>query len=148
MTGRVRLAGIWMTAAAGLLVAACASPYYRAPPQLPENAVRFQVGYPKTFSRIVQTLQDEGFEIAAADRERGIIETRPRELKASATPGGPFEYRTIVSIRVGGGWRSSWAAVNVLLVPSYPKEQERLIERLKQGVQSPSESAGEDQQGH
>jgi hypothetical protein len=134
----MRRAGIWVTVAmAGLLVTACVSPYYMEPPQLPENAVRFQVGYPQTFDRIVQTLQNDGFKIAAADRERGIIETQPRELKASATPGGPFEYQTVVSIRVGGSRQSAWATVQVLLVPSYPKEQDRIIEQLKQGVKSP-----------
>ena len=123
---------------AGMVAASCASPYYYEAPPVPENAVRFQVGYPKAFDRIVRTLENDGFEVAAADREHGVIETRPRELKASEGAGGPFEYRTVVSIRVGGGWNSSWAAVNVMLVPSYPKEQERVIEKLKQGVKSPA----------
>jgi len=138
MNGRIRRMGTWVVVAmAGMMAAACYSPYYyQPPPPVPENAVRFQVGYPKAFDRIVQTLQNDGFEIAAADREHGVIETKPRELKASAGPGGPFEYRTVVSIRVGGGWNSSWATVNVLLVPGYPKEQERVIEQLKEGVKA------------
>jgi hypothetical protein len=143
MSGRLRRAGSWVAVAivgvlGGVLAVACVPRYVREPPQLPANAVKFQVGYTKAFDRIVQTLQTDGFEIAAADEERGIIETRPRELKASAGPGGPFEYRTVVSIRVGGGWSSSWAVVHVLLVPSYPKEEERVIEQLKQGVTSRS----------
>jgi len=122
-----------------MLVAACYSPYYyyEAPP-VPENAIRFQVGYPKAFDRIVQTLQNDGFEVVAADREHGIIQTRPRKLKAMEGANSPFEYQTVVSIRVGGGWNSSWAAVNVMLVPSYPKEEERVIEKLKQGMKSPA----------
>lgn len=137
MSGPMRRIGLWVVATmTWMMAAACYSPYYYEPPPMPENAIRFQVGYPKAFDRIVKTLQTDGFEIAAADHEHGVIETKPRELKSAAGPGGPFEYRTVVSVRVGGGWNSSWAVVNVLLVPSYPKEQERVIEELKQGVKA------------
>jgi hypothetical protein len=143
MSGRWRRAGRWAAVAVigvlgGVVAAACVPRYAMESPQLPENAVKFQVGYPQAFDRIVRTLETDGFEIALVDRERGIIETRPRELKASAAPGGPFEYRTVVSIRVGGGWNSSWATVHVVLVPNYPKEENRVIEQLKQGVKSGS----------
>jgi len=139
MTEWLHRAGCWAgVALAGLLAASCYSPYYYAAPPVPENAIRFQVGYPKAFDRIVQTLQNDGFEIAAADREHGFIETRPRKLKAAEGANSPFEYQTVVSIRAGGGWNSSWATVNVMLVPSYPKEQERVIEKLEHGVKSPT----------
>jgi hypothetical protein len=132
-----RRTGIWLAAiVTGLLVAACASPYYLQAPPVPENAIRFQAGYPQVFDRIVRTLEADGFELATADREHGVVETRPRELKAAASSAGPFEYQTVVSIRVGGTRNSAWATVQVLLVPSYPKEQDRIIEQLKRGVQA------------
>ena len=145
MTRWLHRAGWWAgVTLAGLLAASCYSPYYYSAPPVPENAIRFQVGYPKAFDRIIQTLQNDGFEIAAADREHGFIETRPRKLKAAEGANSPFEYQTVVSIRAGGGWNSSWAAVNVMLVPSYPKEQERVIEKLKQGV-APGSKGDEEQ---
>lgn len=145
MNGQRWRTGIWLAATVtGLMVAACVSPYYYQPPPVPQNAIRFQAGYPQVFDRIVRTLQADGFELVTADQEHGIVETRPRELKAAASPSGPFEYQTVVSIRVGGSRNSAWATVQVLLVPSYPKEQDRIIEELKRGVQAPVVSGGDD----
>jgi hypothetical protein len=145
VNGQRQRAGIWLAAAVtGLLVAGCVYPYYYQAPPVPENAIRFQAGYPQVFDRIVRTLEADGFVLATTDQEHGIVETRPRELKAAATPSGPFEYQTVVSIRVGGTRNSAWATVQVLLVPSYPKEQDRIIEQLKRGVQAPVVSDGDD----
>jgi hypothetical protein len=139
MSARFYRGHVWLAVVCAMTVmvaTACVPRYLDGPSQLPEDAIRFQMSYPQTFDRIVRTLLDDGYTITVADRERGVIETRPRELKGAGELGGPFEYRTFLSIRVGGGWRDSWALVHVLLVPSYPKERERVIEQLKQGVKS------------
>ncbi|MBI3622294.1 MAG: hypothetical protein HY208_08930 [Nitrospirae bacterium] len=120
-----------------MALAACAPRYLDASPKLPEEALRFQAGYPQTFDRIVRTLEEDGYAITVADRERGVIETRPRLVKGDDAPGGPFDYRTFLSIRVGGGWRDSWAVVHVLLVPGYPRERERVIQHLQEGTKRP-----------
>ncbi len=133
--GIVRLALIG--AVVMMVTAACAPRYLEAPARLPEGAIRFQMSYPQAFDRIVRTLQRDGYDITVADRESGAIETRPRELKVPTEPGGPFDYRTFLSIRVGGGWRDSWAVVHVLLVPGYPKERERVMQQLQEGIQQP-----------
>jgi len=120
-----------------LLATACAPRYANGPPKLPDDAIRFQLSYSKAFDRIVQTLEEGGYDLVVADRENGIIETRPRVLKGDAAPGGPFDYRTFLSIRVGAGWRDAWAVVHLLLVPGYPKEQERVLQQLQEGLSRP-----------
>jgi len=120
-----------------VLAAACAPRYRDTSPPLPEDTLRFQTSYHKTFDRIVRTLQDDGYAIIVADRDLGVIETRPRLLKGDESQGGQFDYRTFLSIRVGGGWSDSWAIVHVLLVPGYPKERERVLQELQEGAKRP-----------
>lgn len=127
--------GIALLCVMAVASAACA-PVYVQPPRLPEDAITFRMGYPRAFDLILRTLEADGYEIAVADRERGFIETRPKAVKPA--PAGDFDHKTFVTIRVGGGWRESWAVVNLVVLSGYPKERERLIERL-QGERKPSD---------
>ena len=115
-----------------LSMVACAPAMRLAPPlQRPDEAITFDVGYSKAFDLIVRTLRDEGYEVAVADHRAGVIKTRPRAVSSADHPSGPFDYQTLLSIFVRGGWRSSWAVVNVVVLPDYPKERDRVIEQLK-----------------
>ncbi|MEW6324079.1 MAG: hypothetical protein AB1515_01695 [Nitrospirota bacterium] len=129
----------------GLLVAialvGCGPRMVIEPPALPKEAITFQAGYTETFDRVLRALDAEGYDVVIADRQRGYIETRPRTL-AKPEGGGPFEYQTYLIVRVGGGWRESWATVRSLVLPGYPKERQQLIDRL-QGGKSPPPPEGE-----
>ena len=128
-----RVGVLLVIAGVSLLLAACApGPRFGALPPVPDHAVTFDVGYNQAFDRIVRTLREAGYHMAIADHRSGVIETRPRPLSDQASTGGPFEYQTFFSIRVRGGWSSSWALVNLLVLPTYPEERERMIEKLKE----------------
>jgi hypothetical protein len=119
-----------LVVAVGLLVAAC-GPRMVGEPPVPADAVTFRMSYHKTFDRVLRTLEDARYDVVIADRDRGYIETRPRAVAPPDGPGGPFEYQSYVVIRIGGGWRQSWAVVRLLVLPSYPKEREQLIDQLR-----------------
>lgn len=128
----LRRRAIMLAVCGGLLAAACA-PTSRAVSmaKLPDNAITFNVGYNRAFDRMVRALQEKGYEIAVADQRNGVIETRPRELPGKAGASGPFRYETYFSIVVRGGWNDAWAIVNLLVLPTYPEERERIIDEFR-----------------
>jgi hypothetical protein len=124
---------IWVVLCAGVLTVVSCAPTRSSVPlsSLPDHAIMFDISYNRAFDHIVRTLRSEGYEIAVADHRSGVIETRPRELPAIRDAGGPFRYEAYFSILVRGGWRDAWAIVNLLVLPSYPKERERIIDELR-----------------
>jgi hypothetical protein len=121
------------------VAAACAPMPRGEPPPLPEHTITFYTSYNASFDRILRTLRGDGYDIAVADREAGIIQTRPKALAREETNGGPLEYRTFFLIMVRGSWRESLATVDLVVLPSYPKERDTVIKQLEEKLRTRGE---------
>lgn len=122
-----------------LILFACAAQEAerREPPtDFPREAVMFQVGYPVAFDRIVQALGAEGYELAIADQEAGVIQTDPKILNLTSE-GSPIQYRGVYMIRLDGDSDRSWAVIRFALLPELPGEREKLIQAVE-GEEPPS----------
>lgn len=121
-----------------LLLAACATaPERKEPPaEFQKEAVMFQYGYPTAFDKTVQSLKADGYEIAIADRESGVIQTYPKVLNI-APEGSQIQYRGVYMIRLDGDSGRSWGVIRFALLPELPGEREKLVKSL-QGEEAPS----------
>lgn len=121
------------------LLAACASgPERKEPPtEFPKEAVMFQYGYPTAFDRTVRALEADGYELAVADREAGIIQTHPKVLNL-APEESSIAYRGVYMIRLDGDSDRSWGVIRFALLPELPGEREKLVNAL-QGEETPAQ---------
>ena len=114
-----------------LLFACATQPERKEPPvEFPKEAVMFQYGYSTAFDKTVQALEAEGYELAIADRENGIIQTHPKVL-GLASEGSPVEYRGVYMIRLDGDSARSWGVIRFALLPELPGEREKLVRALQ-----------------
>lgn len=120
------------------LLAACATgPEKKEPPvEFPKEAVMFQYGYPTAFDKTVQALEADGYDIAIADRQAGIIQTHPKVLNI-APEGSQIQYRGVYMIRLDGDSNRSWGFIRFALLPELPGEREKLVKTL-QGEEAPA----------
>lgn len=119
-----------------LWLTACATGADRmeaAPEDLPKEAVMFQFGYPTAFGRIVDALEAEGYDVAVADERAGFIQTYPKKVDV-ATKDPNLQYRGLYRIQVDGDRNRSWALIQFMLVPEFPGEREKLLDRIQGGT--------------
>ncbi|HZR45073.1 MAG TPA: hypothetical protein VFA47_00100 [Candidatus Manganitrophaceae bacterium] len=122
-----------------LLLAACATaPEMKEPPvDYPKEAVMFREGYQTVFDKTVHALEGDGYEIAVADRQAGIIQTHPKVLNI-APEGSQIQYRGVYMIRLDGDSGRSWGVIRFALLPELPGERENLVKAL-QGEEAPAQ---------
>ncbi|MBI3802661.1 MAG: hypothetical protein HY282_02735 [Nitrospirae bacterium] len=114
-----------------LLFSACASgPERKEPEELPKDAVMFPFGYSTAFDRIGDALEAEGYDIAIADKQAGLIQTNLKDL-AIAPEGSKLQYHGFYRVHVDGDRDRSWALIQFLVMPELPGEREKLISRIQ-----------------
>jgi hypothetical protein len=130
---RREMAVVWSVfmLAVGLVGCAGTMAQEPMPMPLPKDAVLYTAGARETFDRIVQTLEKNGYETEVADRQTGLIRTRPKVLEVKGE--GPLRYTGFYVVQVGPRMGGSFAIIHFAVVPEIPGERDKLLRLLNQG---------------
>jgi hypothetical protein len=130
---RKEMIAVWSVflVVAGML--GCAGTMAQEPPSmpLPKDAVLYTAGARETFDRIVQTLEKNGYETEVADRQSGLIRTRPKVLDVKGE--GGLRYTGFYVVQVGPRMGGSFAIIHFAVLPELPGEREKLLRLLEEG---------------
>jgi hypothetical protein len=130
---RKKMTVVWSVFILIVGMVGCAGTMAQEPPpmSLPKDAVLYTAGARETFDRIVQTLEKNGYETEVADRQSGLIRTRPKMLDVKGE--GPLRYTGFYVVQVGPRRGGSFAIIHFAVLPEIPGEREKLLRLLEQG---------------
>jgi len=121
----------WSSAVLGLVLLGCVERqgvYESSRPSA--DVIELRLSYPEAFDRVVRLLEKEGYEVQA-DERTGLIRTAPKVREGS----DGVSYKVGVVVRMGGTDSESWLTVDQIAVPTFPEDEKRLKNALKELAQ-------------
>lgn len=117
---------VWIAATVLSIIYGCVAPQAYSPPT--EDSVTVQLSYRVTFERLVDHLKAQGYTIAIADQNLGIIETAPQRVAGEQ---GSVHHKAMLSFLLQGGRSATTVYLRVIVTSDAPEEREKLFEVLK-----------------